>query len=54
MSLGDTFYVHIFLGIHILMQMLDVEAVFSRSAQGHTDVHPVIRSFYDHAGVCAT
>ena len=33
------------------MQMVDVEAVFSRSAQGHTDIHPVIRSFYDHAGV---
>jgi cleavage stimulation factor subunit 1 len=35
--------------------MVDVEAVFSRSAQGHhTDVHPVIRSFYDHAGGVTT
>ena len=24
----------------------------SRSAQGHNDMHPVIRSLYDHAGVC--
>jgi cleavage stimulation factor subunit 1 len=37
------------------IKMVDVEAVFSRSAQGHhTDVHPVIRSFYDHAGGVTT
>ena len=32
-------------------QVMDVEAMFSRSAQGHHDIHPVIRSLYDHTNV---
>ena len=32
-------------------QVMDVEMMVSRSGQGHNDVHPVIRTLYDHIDV---
>jgi cleavage stimulation factor subunit 1 len=36
------------------IKVMDVEAMFSRSAQGHHDIHPVIRSLYDHTNAVTT